>query len=278
MNHHYYIVSPLNPLNPEEYPGITELAEPVSWMLPLLSIIDGRTQAKVYSDGEAAFLWAGQKAYLIGQPSPGFIEETRRLIDAEFIPLLRQRNASGFRLHHTPDSRESLTRLLHGMENTLEERLYYELDTSTREWTVDPPEGYSVHKVTQRLLGDPGLGNRELVEEETLSERGSVEEFLAFSFGYVVVHDGDAVSWCMSEYNTRNRCEIGIETLKPHRRKGLASLAASATIRHAAESGVNRVGWHCYSSNAPSVATALKLGFRRLHGYRVHWVKPGLLR
>jgi len=105
-----------------------------------------------------------------------------------------------------------------------------------------------------------------------VSERLSVEEFLEKSFGYVVIHGGRVVGFCMSEYNTGNRCELGIATNEAYQRRGLAKMTAVATIRHALEVGIDEIGWHCAANNAASVATAESLGFERTAEYTAHWV------
>ena len=61
-----------------------------------------------------------------------------------------------------------------------------------------------------------------------MSERPSVADFLARSFGYCLVHENQIIGWCMSEYNNGNRCELGIETAAPFRRRGLAAESATA--------------------------------------------------
>jgi RimJ/RimL family protein N-acetyltransferase len=71
----------------------------------------------------------------------------------------------------------------------------------------------------------------------------------------------------MSEYNLGDRCEVGIETAPEYRRRGLATLVASAMLKHAADVGIKRVGWHCWADNAASVATAERLGLSRVAEY-----------
>jgi hypothetical protein len=41
----------------------------------------------------------------------------------------------------------------------------------------------------------------------------------------------------------------------------------TALIEEAALRGYSQVGWHCYESNLASIATALKVGFRKSHEY-----------
>jgi len=105
-----------------------------------------------------------------------------------------------------------------------------------------------------------------------VSERLSVEEFLEKSFGYVVIHGGRVVGFCMSEYNTGNRCELGIATNEAYQHRGLAKLTAVTTIRHALAVGIDEIGWHCATDNVASVATAESLGFERTAEYTVYWV------
>jgi RimJ/RimL family protein N-acetyltransferase len=104
--------------------------------------------------------------------------------------------------------------------------------------------------------------------EEMCSERASVEGFVAHSFGLCPVHESGALAgWCLSEYNTGDRCEVGIATLPPYQRLGLATPLGSAFVELAAARGVTRIGWHCFAGNAASVATALSIGFEKVDDY-----------
>jgi len=101
------------------------------------------------------------------------------------------------------------------------------------------------------------------------SERISVQEFLEKSFGYSTRIDDEIVGWCMSEYNTANRCELGIATVGAYRRQGIATLLGKALIKHALAQDINCIGWHCWADNKPSIATARKLGFEKCFEYQV---------
>lgn len=91
------------------------------------------------------------------------------------------------------------------------------------------------------------------------ARRGHLSEFLGKSFGYATLHGDSFAAWCMSEYNFGERCEVGIETIREHRRRGLAVLVAGAMFRHAAAINIKRVGRHCWADNSWSFATAEKL-------------------
>ncbi len=123
------------------------------------------------------------------------------------------------------------------------------------------PEGFELRPVDAALLEHARLKNLDALREEMCSERPSVQEFLDHSFGVCLVHGYELAGWCLSEYNTPDACEIGIETREPFRRRGLAALMTAALVEEAQARGVARIGWHCWTSNIPSARTALKAGF-----------------
>ena len=75
----------------------------------------------------------------------------------------------------------------------------------------------------------------EQLREEMCSERPSVEDFLARSFGVCLVdEEQDALAgWCLSEYNCGDRCEVGIEVDEAYQRHGLGTLLARALCQEA---------------------------------------------
>ena len=105
------------------------------------------------------------------------------------------------------------------------------------------------------------------VQEEMCSERASVEDFLARSFGICPVYENEIAGWCMSEYNVGDRCEIGIATTPTHQRKGIATLATWYFLAEAQRRGYRRVGWDCWARNEASAATARKAGFTLVEEY-----------
>jgi RimJ/RimL family protein N-acetyltransferase len=128
------------------------------------------------------------------------------------------------------------------------------------------------------LLSDGQIRNPEYLTEEMLSERASVEEFLAASFGVCLVHTNEVIGWCLSEYNTGSRCEVGIATREDFRRRGLATKLTWAFIEMALRRGVTRIGWHCSADNLPSGATAVKAGFEKVTDYSIYlgWFDPAI--
>jgi GNAT superfamily N-acetyltransferase len=125
--------------------------------------------------------------------------------------------------------------------------------------------------VDRALLAETHLKNLGDLVQEICSERASVQDFLDQSFGVCVLHGTEIVGWCLSEYNSGQRCEVGIQTWPAYRRQGLATAMASALIEHALDRGLTEIGWHSWASNTPSIATARKVGFRKVKDYPVYF-------
>jgi RimJ/RimL family protein N-acetyltransferase len=89
---------------------------------------------------------------------------------------------------------------------------------------------------------------------------GGLDRFLARGIGVAVTRDGEAVSRCHSVMVGAGRAEISIETTEPHRRQGLATLAACAFIERCFEAGLEPA-WSNWDSNEASRGLAQKLGF-----------------
>lgn len=122
--------------------------------------------------------------------------------------------------------------------------------------------------VDANLLASSDLKHLETLKEEMTSERPTVEDFLAKSFGICAIHNNELAGWCLSEYNADGRCEIGIETTDEYRQRGLATALTLAFLEHAFSHGMTEVGWHCFKRNEASAKTALKAGFDKVSDYK----------
>lgn len=152
------------------------------------------------------------------------------------------------------------------------EREYWE--TTLEEWkqrgAAEQVDGLALHAVDRALVEQAQLGRMEQLREEMCSERPSVEDFLARSFGVCLVDEKQdtLAGWCLSEYNCDDRCEVGIEVVEEYQRRGLGTLLAQALCQEAfAQRGIRRVGWHCLAANVASGATAQRAGLRLAKRY-----------
>jgi GNAT superfamily N-acetyltransferase len=241
--------------------------------LAVQAILAGSVQAKIYVDNadhpRVALTWHGGRVFLAGLPGDHAFSEHLPHLLAELAPA-----SDVFVLYYEPaDAWEAtLDGLLANLDPIRAGREYYALDLPAgMAGAAQPalPEGFSLRYVDEGLLADETLGNRDDLIGELCSERDSVSDFLEKSFGYCLLHGNDVAGWCLSEYNTGSRCDIGIATFEPHRRQGLATAMGLALLDHAASQGFTQIGWHCYASNVASAATAHKLGFSRRVEYPV---------
>jgi RimJ/RimL family protein N-acetyltransferase len=104
--------------------------------------------------------------------------------------------------------------------------------------------------------------------EDTLHAFGSVERFLELGVGYGVLVGDELVSECVAGPRSRGALEMGVLTSERHRGRGYATLAARA-VAHACEARGDEVWWNASTGNAPSLALARRLGFRRERRYEL---------
>ncbi len=165
---------------------------------------------------------------------------------------------------------QTMTRAIHRLysrqEAALEWRESYCIKPGVGTAAFAAPKGYALVELTADLLSR-NLANTSELTEEMESERPSVEDFLAKSFGICAMKGREIAGWCLSEYNNTEGCEIGIGVMKDHRHKGLASAMTSLFLKTAAERGAGKVGWDCHRQNASSWRTAQKAGFKISSSY-----------
>jgi GNAT superfamily N-acetyltransferase len=196
-----------------------------------------------------------------------FVDEMARTFTDELIPAHTARGNDAYLVYASEEAWNMvlpnlfpIRKLHHGT------RQYYEISGLNSIPNLPLPDGYSMRPITPELLSSD-LDGLDAVRQEMCSERASVEDFLARSFGICPVYENEIAGWCMSEYNVGDRCEIGIATAANHQRKGIATLATSYFLAEADRRGYTRVGWDCWTRNEASVATARKAGFNLIEEY-----------
>lgn len=257
-------------LEPGQYAAARPLFHRLEHHLFLTALFEGSISGAVHVDHprlpRAALLAYHHALCLAGEPAlPGFNIALRQFLMETVIPPRLEAGWGAFLIHYEPTGwLEGLTPVCAPYHVIEASRQYYETMISDPLPAVDLPPGFQIHSVTPELLAS-GMQGMELIRDEMCSERTSVEDFLAKSFGLVLTFENQVAGFCMSEYNTGSRCEIGIATFEPYQRRGLATRMTWAFMAYAQARGITQVGWHCWSSNTPSAATALKAGLRLLH-------------
>jgi len=128
-------------------------------------------------------------------------------------------------------------------------------------WESKVPAGFRVQRLDVELI--------ERTEKQLETWR-SVGDFLARGFGFCLLHDGNVVSECLSAFVSRGKVEISIDTAQDYRRRGLATLVASAFIEHCLARDLEP-NWECWWQNAASCSLAAKLGFKAQTDHPVYY-------
>jgi GNAT superfamily N-acetyltransferase len=263
-------------LDSSEYFKVQPLFERLDQHLVLASILDGCTPARILvdqlADPQTAFTGFHARMFLLGSPhNPGFNQSLHDYLSKQAIPQAQANGREAF-IFHT-DSQAWLPQL----ESILAERNL--LERSRQHFRCAPrqqdmsgllPTGFKLRLVNARLLEETSLQNMDLLVEELCSERTSVQDFLAKSFGIVVQHEDKLAGWCLSEYNCAGRCEVGVATLEGYQRQGLGTAASLALLDQAARLNYLQVGWHCWGTNLPSSALARRAGFELVEESKVY--------
>jgi RimJ/RimL family protein N-acetyltransferase len=257
------------------------LFQPLDHHLAVEAILDKAAPGTIYVDDPAqpssALIWNQMRCYLAGSPRNAVFNYSLHGLFADTIhPSLLSSGKPMLIMYFESEEWEKVVDdLVPGKHMAKGRRQSYERHGSQREWRAQLPEGFALRQVDETLLGQKQLRNLDSLEEEMCSERPTVQEFLARSFGVFLLHGDEIVGWCLSEYNRPERCEVGIEILETYRRRGLGTLMSLAFVDLAFSRGVTRIGWHCWATNEPSVATALKAGFQLVQEYPAYytWLK-----
>lgn len=228
----------------------------------------------------SAILWVHHRVFIGGAPTPTRVTWVRDLLAATIAPAARARGDYAFGLYYTRAWHSHLDALLPDLPHSALDRCYFvaeglDLLPALR---AQPPAGLRLEPVTAALLARSELTNHARLTEELCSERPTVDDFLARSFG-VCLLDGDTLAgWCLSEYNSGPKCEVGIEVIEEYQRRGLGAFMTQALCAEAARRGIQQVGWHCLAQNAASAATARRAGLRLAIEYpsAVVWLQPPL--
>jgi len=254
------------------YDQVRPLFQPLDLHLAVAAMLDGSVPAVIHVNDpirpRAAFARIGHHNFLAGSPrEPAFNAHVHQLL-AETI------SAGGVEALVFKTSSEAWEAplrsvLLPGYEILRAQRQFYRFQALRRDWRAALPASFRLVEIDASLLARTQLAHLDVLRDELCSERPSVEEFLARSFGLAAVCDADAAlaGWCTSEYNSGDRCEVGIGVLEPYQRRGLATALGSAFVDLALARGVRHIGWHCWARNLPSVATALAIGYEKVCDY-----------
>lgn len=262
---------------PEIFPPNNQLVRPLFRELErshalVEAFFEGCTAARLFVDDvdtpKAGVLVCNSRVLCAGDISQSdFLGEMSRTFSDELIAIHRSRGNNVYLVYGSGDTwNTALQQMFTNCKMYHGTRQYYEIIDFIPKPDLQLPDGFSMQLITPEFLSSD-INGLDAVREEMCSERTSVEDFLARSFGLCPVHSNEVAGWCMSEYNVGDRCEIGIATAEKHQRRGIATLATWSFLAEAYHRGYRRVGWDCWTRNEASAATARKAGFALIEEY-----------
>ena len=261
-------------LPPNAYELIRPLLLGMDFHLIGRSILTKQTPAQVFVDNvehpKALFAQAGHRYILAGDAEiDTFNFGIQKLFADVIYPRALAEGLEGFGLYYdVPAWERKVDAILKNKEKIHASREFYACKKLKYKWQDFLPEGFQLKMVDTDLFAMPNLKYLDTLKEEMTSERPSVDDFLAKSFGVCAIYENELAGWCLSEYNADKRCEIGIETTSEYRQRGIGTALTLAFLEHAFSHGIKEVGWHCFKRNEPSAKTALKAGFEKVCDYK----------
>lgn len=260
-------------LTPDLYPSVAPLFHPLDLHLTIASTLAGLTPGKIAVDDPrspaSAALWFGHKLFLAGEcENQDFIRRLAAYFNEQVFPQARQHGQevffvfiphAGWKTQFPALFGANFARQIEAPRQTYTFRAG--VNSFDAAWREKIPAGMRLSPVDARLLARTHLKHMDYLTDETQSERTSVQDFLEHSFGVCLHNDETLVAWCLSEYNTGARCEVGIAAVDEYQRRGLGTLVGSAFIEEALNRGIREIGWHCWTRNLPSAALARRVGY-----------------
>jgi len=260
-------------LNFEEFITVHHLINQIKYQTVLQTILSGDTSGVLYVNNKetptVAFAQFKQRTFLSGDPNLAFREQLKNFFSTRVQQHCQEFDVPYIRLTVNNPQWLNIVKIALEARDPLQVRYQiYEKQITKKIDDFIVPDNFEILPVNRKLMDQTFPGKRDLLEE-MCSERESVESFLDKSFGVAAFHNGFLAGWCLSEYNYDNRCEVGIASLPPFQRIGLAKAMTHQFSNQALQLGVEKILWHCFESNKPSRRTAVSTGFTLVDSHDV---------
>ncbi len=223
-----------------------------------MSIAEGVQEGDIYTDSTdaptyALFWHVSGFAYLTGHP----VQEE---LDAIYALMKNESGENPRRF--VLEIKDEETAAYFQTKEDVEKHPRYRFRLKEVRPQVEIPEGYELKEVDETLLA--GIKGRIVPSNFWSSE----EDFLTKGKGFCFVQGDEMAAVAFSAAVSSRQVDIGIETAKEHRRKGLAAAAAKKMAEYVISIGKEPV-WDCDAVNTGSRATAEKVGFEVMaeHAY-----------
>jgi RimJ/RimL family protein N-acetyltransferase len=263
-------------LKTEQFERVRSLFQGFDYSLSVQAAIEGNNPGRIFVDDienpRTGFALTVEGYLLAGEDSnPETINALRRFLKEKIFTgeFFVNGNDSLSLAVHPVTWEARLPQLIPSYEALKIQRYHYVCREVKFDWRKHVPQGYSVHHVDKNFFE-----NSQIVFPDEMREWFDIEEmwwtkenFFSKGISFAVVHEGEIVSWCTPDCVAGDQIDVGIITLRAHRRRGLAAIAVAATVEQCFNKGYKAVGWHCNVINTASWKVAEKVGFERHREY-----------
>ena len=276
----------LQELQPAQFERVRSLFQALDYHLYLFAVIEGKSPGQIFVDDvsapRVALIWdhAESGCYLGGDYHDPALYQALNTTILDTIRLqAKTRDLVEVVLNYTPDGwEEQLPVVLAGLNPLQEWRQHFVMRSPPAlDWRAALPAGYTVCMVDEAFLARTDLKNIERLQNWNGSPfRHHLQALMGGALGCCVVARDTIASWCLGDCAAGTAVEVGIHTAEDYRQQGLATIAVAATVETCLANGATQVGWHCWSSNLASAATARKIGFQQTIEHPVYfaWFNP----
>jgi RimJ/RimL family protein N-acetyltransferase len=269
-------------LDPTKYKTARPLFQPLEERQPMCSaVLEGVYPGNVYVDDldqpETAFLSTsisgeeeGVWGFLVGEPrnDPFNSALNRAIFNREIIS---ERAPIVFFICHPEDWQGQLPIVCHPRQPVPSLRRHYESHNLKSGQHYDVPEGCEIRPLDETLLTLPNLSIPDDVVRIIRKWR-SISDPKLEDFGFVAIYNNQIVSWATVDFVSGGVGDAGLFTVEGHRRRGLATVVTTATLKHGLSQGLSKIHWTCVETNIASIRTAEKLGLERGRDYTMYYL------
>jgi GNAT superfamily N-acetyltransferase len=253
----------------ERYKEILPLLGGLKQAVLPYAVAEGYNPGRVFVDDAqnptTTLIWTPVGYYFLVLGRGQNLDDVSQVLTETFIPASKSIGETGFILvAELDDWKEKTAALLKGREviEIFRRPFLFNADAfkARGDWRTRIPAGFQLKRV------DGSLAEKARV----LGSWASLDDFISHGIGYALMEGDKIASVCASVFASSQRVEIDVHTEEEYRRRGFASITASALIEECLRKG-KQPNWECFWENEESTALALKLGFDQLPDYPVYF-------
>lgn len=242
-------------------------------------VLDDSMKGRVWADNlekpSVAVVWNEyQKGFqLMGHPvKKSEYNNLRLFFETIIFPFLKEKDISCF---ECGTDTEELTRMLFGICKDKHIVSEQQKVFGLKQIICPNDDGKILNNDLEMIAIDDSFlkreyDNIEYVTNEIIDTWKSREAYFKNGYGYAAVIDNKIISRALVTCSYKQHDNIGVDTMKEHRKKGISSKLVYLTLLEARKRDRECI-WDCTEENVASERTALKVGFELERTDTIYW-------